>query len=47
MRAMPSRYGSVAVLIHWLTALLILALFVLGWTMVQLRPGSASQFQLY
>jgi len=41
------RYDPVAIAFHWLTALAILAMLGLGWTMVELRPGSSSQFQLF
>ena len=41
------RYDSIAISLHWLTVLAIVALLALGWTMVDQRPGSALQFQLY
>lgn len=43
MRAVNSRatYGWVAVLLHWLLALWLLALFALGWWMVELDYYSA------
>lgn len=46
---MPSntRYDGVAIAIHWLTAIAIIAQFVLGWTMTSMRPGSSLHFSLY
>lgn len=34
-----SKYSRVAIALHWLSALLIFALFGLGWFMVELPPG--------
>ena len=42
-----TRYGAVAMGLHWLTALLILSLLVLGWIMTDLPPGSPQQFKLF
>jgi cytochrome b561 len=42
-----NRYHGVAITLHWLTAIAILALFVVGWTMTSLTPGSALQFTLF
>jgi len=42
-----AHYHPVAITLHWLTALAILAMFALGWTMVDLRPGSTLQFELF
>lgn len=41
------RYNAVAVSLHWLMALLILAMLVMGWTMTSLPNGSPLKFQLY
>ncbi|MGI9484629.1 MAG: cytochrome b/b6 domain-containing protein [Geminicoccaceae bacterium] len=40
-------YGGIARVFHWLTALLILALFALGWYMTDLEPSDPSTFNLY
>lgn len=42
-----TRYGAVAMSLHWVTALLILSLLALGWTMTGLPPGSPQQFKLF
>lgn len=44
---MNNRYSGVAIAIHWLTALAILAQIVMGWTMTSAQPGSYLQFSLY
>lgn len=36
---MIQRYPLISILIHWTTALLIIALFYIGWTMVDLPRG--------
>lgn len=41
------RYGSVAIVLHWLIAFAILGLLILGTVMVRLTPGSSLQFELY
>ncbi len=47
--SMAARYNSVAQLLHWLTALAIIALLAIGWIMTDLPSGSAkfSLFQLH
>ena len=40
------RYGGVAILLHWLTAALVVALLAIGATMIRL-PLGMRQFQLY
>lgn len=45
--SMTARYSGVAIAIHWLTALAIVAQLVMGWTMTSLPPGSYLQFSLY
>ncbi len=42
-----TRYDAVAIAIHWLTALAIVAQVIMGWTMTSLEPGSYLQFSLY
>jgi len=42
-----TRYHPFAILLHWLTALAIVALFALGWIMVNLQTGSSLQFALF
>ena len=37
----PPRYTLAAIAIHWLTAILVVALFALGWYMVDLPKGPA------
>lgn len=44
---LKTRYDAIAISLHWLTALAILALLVMGWTMTSLKPGSPLQFSLY
>jgi len=44
---MTTRYSSVAILLHWLIALAILALLVMGFEMTSLPLGSHLQFVLY
>ncbi|WP_334175109.1 cytochrome b [Pseudoxanthobacter sp.] len=46
-RATKTRYDRVAIAIHWLTALAILALLVMGFVMTSARPGSPLQFSLF
>lgn len=40
-------YNGVAIAIHWLTALAIVALLIMGWAMTSMKPGSYLQFTLY
>ncbi len=42
----PERYGAVAQALHWLIALLIAAMFGLGWFMTSLPIGQ-QKFELY
>jgi cytochrome b561 len=42
-----TRYDAVAIAIHWLTALAIVAQLAMGWTMTSMKPGSYLQFSLY
>ncbi|MDE1147014.1 MAG: cytochrome b [Azospirillaceae bacterium] len=42
-----ARYNGVAMLVHWLTVIAILALLAMGWTMTSLPPGSPDQFKLF
>jgi cytochrome b561 len=42
-----SRYGAVAIALHWLIALGVLALVVIGLSMTNLDMGPARQFRLY
>lgn len=42
-----ARYDRIAIAIHWLTAMAIVAQFVLGWTMTSMRPGSSLHASLY
>jgi cytochrome b561 len=42
-----TRYDGVAIALHWLTVLAILAMLAMGWSMTALTPGSLLQFQLY
>ena len=46
-RNAPERYGLVAILLHWITALAIIALLAMGAVMVRLTPGSSLQFDVY
>ena len=46
-RAAVDRYGLVAILLHWITAIAIIALLAMGAVMVRLTPGSSLQFELY
>lgn len=43
----PSRYGLVAIALHWAIAAAIIGLLVLGTVMVRMTPGSSLQFELY
>lgn len=36
---MNHRYSTISILLHWTTAVLIVALFVIGWSMVDLPRG--------
>jgi cytochrome b561 len=45
--ALPSRYDSVAKTLHWLIAAAIIAMLILGWTMVNLPKGNPNQFALF
>ncbi len=45
--SIKTRYDAIAISLHWLTALAILAMLVMGWTMTSLKPGSLLQFSLY
>jgi|APTNR8051073442_1049403.scaffolds.fasta_scaffold00566_33 cytochrome b561 len=47
LRNSPHRYGVVALSLHWLIAVLIVGMLILGTVMVDLTPGSSLQFQLY
>jgi cytochrome b561 len=42
----PAHYGGVALIMHWATAALIVALFILGWRMIPL-PLSPAKLELY
>lgn len=42
-----TRYDAVAITIHWVTALAIVAQVVMGWSMTSMEPGSYLQFSLY
>jgi cytochrome b561 len=42
-----NRYDRVAMSLHWLMAVTIIALLVLGFFMTGLKPGSPLQFKLY
>lgn len=42
-----NRYDSVAMGLHWLMAVAILALLGLGFVMTGMKPGSPLQFKLY
>jgi len=41
------RYDNVAMSLHWLSAVAVVALFGIGWVMTDLKPGSPLQFSLY
>ena len=43
----PSRYGLVAIALHWAIAAAIIGLLALGTVMVRMTPGSSLQFELY
>lgn len=43
----PLRYDGVAVFLHWLTALAIIALLAMGLIMTDLPRGSALQFSMF
>ena len=40
MESKPDRYSSIAIILHWTVALLILVQFSLGWYMVDLPKGT-------
>lgn len=42
-----ARYNAVAKLLHWLIALAIIAMLVLGWTMANLPKGDPAKFFLF
>ena len=42
-----TKYHPIAMLMHWLTALAVLGLLIMGWVMTSLPPGSALQFSLF
>lgn len=44
---MRSRYGLVAIALHWAIAAAIIGLLALGTVMVRMTPGSGLQFELY
>ncbi|MEM9439347.1 MAG: YceI family protein [Pseudomonadota bacterium] len=44
---MTKGYGAVARAFHWLTAILIVAVFLLGWYMSDLEPTDPDTFRLY
>ena len=44
MQQVNLKYTKVAVAIHWITVLLVFAMFVLGWYMVDLPRGSSRGF---
>lgn len=46
-RNTPTRYGLVALTLHWLIALAVIAMLALGFLMGEAREGSALQFQLF
>lgn len=46
-RNTPTRYGLVALTLHWLIALAVIAMLALGFLMGEAREGSAIQFQLF
>jgi cytochrome b561 len=45
-RYTPSRYTTVAIILHWLIALTIIALLAIGLTMTSMQPSTA-QVQLF
>ena len=47
MTATPERYNAVAVFIHWLTALAIIGLLAIGWTMADLPNSDPNKFALF
>lgn len=46
-RNTPTRYGLVAMILHWLIALAVIAMLTLGFVMGEVREGSPLQFQLF
>ncbi|HUY68684.1 MAG TPA: cytochrome b [Alphaproteobacteria bacterium] len=49
MQALSSykRYDTVAIILHWLIALAILAMLAIGWTMTSLPKGADLKFTLF
>jgi cytochrome b561 len=45
--AAACRYDGAAMLFHWLSAVLVLALIAIGFVMTRLTAGGADQFTLY
>lgn len=45
--SLSPRYDTVAIVLHWAMAAMILGLLVMGFVMTAQKPGSALQFQLY
>jgi cytochrome b561 len=41
------KYNNVAVLLHWLVAMLIIGLLIVGWLMTDLEKGTALRKQVY
>lgn len=41
MSSVEGKYSRIAILLHWLTVLLVFALFAIGWYMVDLPKGPA------
>jgi len=47
LRNRPERFGLIAVLFHWITALLFLGLVGVGFTMTRLDPTDPQMFALF
>jgi cytochrome b561 len=47
MSAAVQRYSVVAVVLHWLIGIAIVAMIAAGLIMTNMTPGSTAQFQLY
>lgn len=45
--APPQRWSAATVALHWLSAVLVIALIGLGWFMVHSDSGAAAKFDLY
>lgn len=45
--ALPTRYNAVAVTLHWLIALAIVAMFAMGWTMTDDSVDPMTKFKLF